>query len=110
MLPLSLTTEAAGLRPTNTKDANLKSYRKPLGLTGIGLTSLFLLMLLTACTTTKTVFITPPAALMEDCPETPVAITTNATLATKVRALKGDLRHCNDDKASLREWSKRIGR
>ena len=48
---------------------------------------------------------TPPAALLADCPEPAVAVTTNRELAAALLATRQALRLCNADKQALREWA-----
>lgn len=73
--------------------------------TGIGLTSLFLLMCSTACSKqVRPAVITPPAALLADCPETKIMVATNGDLVLKLRSLRVDLQSCNADKEALRSF------
>jgi hypothetical protein len=47
----------------------------------------------------------PPAALLADCPETPIpASGSNGDLLETARMLRIDLAECNRSKARLREW------
>ena len=77
----------------------------------LGLPALCLLML-GACSVkpqvivkTELVILAPPAALLADCPETPIpARGTNADLLTLAKMLRIDLAECNRGKARLREW------
>lgn len=80
---------------------------QPLRLIGIGLVSLFLLMLLPACSKQVRVKPTPiPAEFTEDCPETEVPIRVNGDMALKIHTLKGDLRMCNADKRAMRAYNR----
>lgn len=62
---------------------------------------------LSACGTVhvRTLTLTPPTTLMQDCPETDIALHVNGDLVKKIRSLRVDLKHCNADKAALRDWS-----
>lgn len=87
--------------------------------------SVFLLLSLTACgsTRTKAIPVAPPAVLMQDCPEVRTKLdtaldasqaelegyqVTNADLVRKIRQLRLDLALCNADKAALRGWSAKM--
>ena len=48
---------------------------------------------------------TPPLALLSDCPQPVVNVQTNGDLVHLIRALRGALSLCNDDKRALREWA-----
>jgi hypothetical protein len=78
---------------------------------GIGLTSLCLLLSLTACDKARVKSLpTPiPEEFVEDCPETPVDIKVNGDLAVKILTLKGDLRYCNADKRAMRAYNRIVG-
>lgn len=76
----------------------------------IGLLILCLLMLggCSAKPTVKTQFSVrlPPAALMQDCPETPIpAEGNNGDLLEVSASLRLDLAECNRQKARLRQWA-----
>lgn len=73
----------------------------------IGLTSLCLMLSLTACVTTHKPIL-PPSQYLQDCTETPVAIVVNGDLVRKIESLRTDLDLCNADKASLREWAEKV--
>lgn len=83
---------------------------KPSRPIGIGLTSLCLLLLSTACNKAEVRSLpTPiPEEFVEDCPETEVAIVTNGDLATKIIVLKSDLKSCNADKRGMRAYNRVI--
>ena len=73
---------------------------------------LFLLLMLGGCsakplTLTKTVpvLLAPPAALMQDCPETAIPQSgSNGDMLEVAKMLRLDLAECNKSKARLREW------
>jgi hypothetical protein len=77
---------------------------------------LLLLPMLGACsarplTRTETVLLAPPAALLADCPETPVPVSgNNGDLLELARMLRIDLAECNRSKARLREWAEAEGK
>ena len=55
-----------------------------------------------------TVLLSPPAALLADCPETPIpASGTNGDLLELAKLLRIDLAECSRSKARLREWTAR---
>jgi hypothetical protein len=45
-----------------------------------------------------------PEALIQDCPEPPLALRTNGDMARGIHDLQASLRACNVDKANLRAW------
>ena len=54
---------------------------------------------------TEVVPLVPPAALLANCPETPIpASGSNADLLETAKLLRIDLAECNRSKARLREW------
>lgn len=58
-------------------------------------------------TRTETVLLSPPAALLANCPETPVpAEGSNGDLLELAQMLRIDLAECNRSKARMREWLK----
>jgi hypothetical protein len=64
-----------------------------------------LLVGLVGCNSTIPHKVLPPVELIADCPESSIDVTTNAGLANGIVSLRGDLKRCNVDKASLREWA-----
>ena len=78
-------------------------------LSRLGLPLLFL-MLVGGCSTkplvrTETVLLSPPAGLMQDCPETAIPKSgSNGDLLEVAKKLRLDLAECNRSKARLREW------
>lgn len=74
------------------------------------LVSLTLLLLVTGCASTQTVYKTntiyrnPPAFLLADCPAPAYNGTTWADVADHASQLQSILDLCNSDKAMLREW------
>lgn len=74
-----------------------------------GLLALLLLMCggcsATPLIRTEIVLLAPPAALLADCPETPIpADGSNSDLLEVARMLRLDLAECNQSKARMREW------
>lgn len=71
---------------------------------------LLLLLILGGCSTkplikVETVLLSPPAALLADCPETPIPERgSNGDLLELAKLLRIDLAECNRSKARLREW------
>lgn len=63
-------------------------------------------LLLASCASTQ--YRVPPDALLADCAEPPATVRTNGLLAEYALNLRTALRHCNDDKAALREWAKEL--
>ena len=60
-------------------------------------------------TRVETAFLAPPAALLADCPETPIpAGGSNGDLLEAARMLRIDLAECNRSKARLREWAEAV--
>lgn len=57
------------------------------------------------CHTTLPTKVLPPVELLQDCPESSIAIRTNGDLAKAVPILRQDLRVCNLDKQALRRWA-----
>lgn len=56
-------------------------------------------------TQVETLLLIPPAALLADCPQTPVPDQgTNADLLEIARMLRIDLAECNHSKERLRQW------
>ena len=54
---------------------------------------------------TETVLLAPPAALLADCPETPIpASGSNSDLLELAKMLRIDLSECNRKQERLREW------
>jgi hypothetical protein len=53
----------------------------------------------------QTGFLTPPAELMADCPAPQGSAATNGDLVQWILDLRASLADCNNDKASLRDWS-----
>ena len=54
---------------------------------------------------TETALLTPPAALLQDCPETAIPESgSNGDLLEVAKMLRLDLAECNKSKARLREW------
>lgn len=81
---------------------NKKSERFLL-LTLSGLTTLFLMTLLTSCVTIPA----PPAQYLEDCKLTYLPATgkvTNADIIKLAKDREYDLRECNLDKKAIRAW------
>jgi hypothetical protein len=57
---------------------------------------------------TETALLTPPAALLQDCPETAIPESgSNGDLLEVAKMLRLDLAECNRSKARLREWIER---
>ena len=75
---------------------------KHLKLIGSGLTSLFLMLLLTGCVTVPT----PPAEYLADCSITypPDRELTNGDVVVLAEEREFDTRRCNLDKRALRAW------
>lgn len=75
---------------------------KPLKLTLLGLTSLFLMTLLASCVTIPA----PPEQYLADCSLTYLTkeAPTTADVARIALAREYDLRLCNADKRALRSW------
>ncbi|WCD56085.1 o-spanin [Caulobacter phage BL198] len=74
-----------------------------------GLLSLSLLTCLTACATKsppEVLRVTPPAALMQPCPDDTVPLRVNGDMPKKIVALRATIACERADKASLREWAK----
>jgi hypothetical protein len=63
--------------------------------------------LLVASCATVTPSGAPPWALLEDCHEPQAQLRTNGDLLPHIRALRGALRSCNDDKKALRDWAEK---
>lgn len=65
-----------------------------------------------ACATapTRTVISTPPADLVQDCPEPASDFQTNADLVTGFLDMRQALRVCNADKAALRLWISEVSK
>lgn len=78
-------------------------------LSRLGLPALCLLML-GGCSAkplirTETVLLSPPAALLADCPETPIPESgSNGDFLEVAKLLRIDLAECNRSKVRLREW------
>jgi hypothetical protein len=54
----------------------------------------------------ETVLLSPPTALLANCPETPLSLEgSNGDLLEAARMLRLDLAECNQSKARLREWT-----
>lgn len=76
------------------------------------LISLTLLLLVTGCANTRTVYktntvyLTPPAILIADQPVPEYTGSTWADVLAYAGVLQSELRMCNWDKARLREWVK----
>lgn len=72
---------------------------------------LLLLLMLGGCSArplikTETIRLVPPAALLADCPETPIPESgINGDLLEIAKLLRIDLAECNRSKARLREWA-----
>ena len=78
-------------------------------LSTLGLLSLPLLMLggcsAKPLTRTETILLSPPAALLADCPETQIQESgSNGDFLEVAKMLRIDLAECNRSKARLREW------
>lgn len=57
---------------------------------------------------TETALLRPPAALLQDCPETAIPESgSNGDLLEVAKMLRLDLAECNRSKARLREWIER---
>lgn len=68
-------------------------------------------MCLTACgpkVVTKSVPVTPPAQLIQDCPITDVPLKTTGDLIIALRQAYVDIANCNADKKALREWDREV--
>ncbi|WNV48189.1 0-spanin [Caulobacter phage Quill_5.2] len=67
---------------------------------------------MTACASKppKTLVLSVPEYLIQDCPETPVSLRVNSDLANKAIALKSDLAKCNADKKAIREWNASVNK
>jgi hypothetical protein len=72
--------------------------------TRIGLISLFLMVFVGGCGSTKYVQLKPDPTLLQDCPRTEVVLLVNGDLALAFRARDQDLSRCNADKAALRAF------